>query len=190
MLGAGRAAGAENGKDAVALMRRVDEMWRGASSHALLTMTVKTRRYRRAMTMDSWSQGKEKSLVKILSPKKDRGITTLKVERNIWNYLPKINRITKIPSNMMMGSWMGSHFTNDDLVKESSFEDDYKSEISYKGMRDGKPVKLPPEALVAAKVRANAQTPRLLLPRKYSLRKLFFFINRLEIAARPNTANV
>ncbi|MEE8434047.1 MAG: outer membrane lipoprotein-sorting protein [bacterium] len=126
--------------DAAALMRRVDELWRGASSHAVLTMTVKTRRYSRAMTMDSWSQGKEKSLVRILSPKKDRGIATLKVNRNIWNYLPKINRITKIPSNMMMGSWMGSHFTNDDLVKESSFETDYQSKITYEGMRNGKSI--------------------------------------------------
>lgn len=134
--GAGRTRWAQ-GSDAGPLMRVVDEMWRGSSSHARLTMRVKTRRYQRSMSMDSWTEGKEKSLVKIISPKKDRGIATLKVERNIWNYLPKINRITKIPSNMMMGSWMGSHFTNDDLVKESAFESDYKSTISFVGRRDG-----------------------------------------------------
>jgi outer membrane lipoprotein-sorting protein len=126
--------------DAQSLMRKVDELWRGQSSHAQMTMTVKTERYERSMTMEAWSEGTEKSLVKILAPKKDRGIATLKVEKNIWNYLPKINRVTKIPPSMMMGSWMGSHFTNDDLVKESSFEQDYESKITFAGERDGQKV--------------------------------------------------
>jgi hypothetical protein len=119
-------------------MRRVDELWRGSSSHARMTMAVQTRRYQRSMTMEAWSEGKEKSLVKILDPKKDHGIATLKVESQIWNYLPRINRVTKIPPSMMMGSWMGSHFTNDDLVKESSFEDDYASSITFSGEREGR----------------------------------------------------
>ncbi len=122
---------------AQALMRRVDELWRGHSSRARLTMVVKTARYERSMTMEAWSEGRDKSLVKILEPKKDRGIATLKVDRNIWNYLPKINRVTKIPPSMMMGSWMGSHFTNDDLVKESSYEDDYVSSVTFSGEREG-----------------------------------------------------
>ena len=73
----------------------------------------------------------------IRKPIKDKGIATLKVKENIWNYLPKINRVTKVPSSMMSGSWMGSHFSNDDLVKESTFEDDYSSSISFEGQRDG-----------------------------------------------------
>jgi outer membrane lipoprotein-sorting protein len=129
---------AEAPPDASALMRKVDELWRGRSSHAQMSMTVKTERYERTMTLEAWSEGKEKSLVKILAPKKDRGIATLKVERNIWNYLPKINRVTKIPPSMMMGSWMGSHFSNDDLVRESSFEDDYESTLTFSGERGGR----------------------------------------------------
>ena len=65
---------------------------------------------------------------------------TLKVAENIWNYLPKINRVTKVPASMMAGSWMGSHFTNDDLVKESTFEDDYDSRLSFEGERDGQTI--------------------------------------------------
>jgi len=127
-------------RDATALMRKMDELWRGDASEAIMSMTVKTRNYQRAMRMQVWSKGKEHSLVRILSPKKDRGISTLKVEKNIWNYLPKINRVTKVPSSMMMGSWMGSHFTNDDLVRESSLEEDYASSITFEGQRDGKAV--------------------------------------------------
>ncbi len=120
------------------LIRHVDRLWRGATSQSTMTMTVKTSRYQRSMTMEAWSRGKDYSLIVIRKPVKDRGIATLKVKENIWNYLPKINRVTKVPSSMMSGSWMGSHFTNDDLVKESTFEDDYDSSITYEGKRDGK----------------------------------------------------
>lgn len=119
------------------LVRHIDKLWRGDTSQATMSMTVKTRRYERTMTMEAWSRGKDYSLVVIREPIKDKGIATLKVKENIWNYLPKINRVTKVPSSMMSGSWMGSHFTNDDLVKESTFEDDYSSTISFDGERDG-----------------------------------------------------
>jgi outer membrane lipoprotein-sorting protein len=122
------------------LIRHIDRLWRGDTSHATMSMTVKTRHYERTMTMEAWSRGKDYSLVVIREPVKDRGIATLKVKENIWNYLPKINRVTKVPSSMMSGSWMGSHFTNDDLVKESTFEDDYDSRISFEGERDGRKV--------------------------------------------------
>jgi hypothetical protein len=119
------------------LMTHIDRLWRGDTSKADMTMTVKTRRYERTMSMEAWSRGKDYSLVVIRSPVKDRGIATLKVKENIWNYLPKINRVTKVPASMMSGSWMGSHFTNDDLVKESTYVDDYDSQISFEGERDG-----------------------------------------------------
>jgi outer membrane lipoprotein-sorting protein len=75
--------------------------------------------------MKMWSKGTENTLVKILKPKKDKGITTLKKGDEIYNYFPKINKVMKVPSSMMMGSWMGSDFTNDDLVKESTYTKDY-----------------------------------------------------------------
>jgi len=122
------------------LIKHIDALWRGETSRAVMTMTVQTRRYQRTMTMEAWSRGKDYSLVVIREPVKDRGIATLKVENNIWNYLPKINRVTKVPSSMMSGSWMGSHFTNDDLVKESTYEDDYDSSVTFEGERDGKEI--------------------------------------------------
>ena len=78
--------------------------------------------------------------MRILAPKKEMGTTTLMVEHNIWNYLPKVKRVIKVPSSMMGGSWMGSHFTNDDLVKDSRMADDYTFEISFNGKQDRKNV--------------------------------------------------
>ena len=122
------------------LVRHIDRLWHGETSQATMTMAVKTQRYHREMQLEAWSLGKDYSLVVIERPIKDRGIATLKVEENIWNYLPKIDRVTKIPSSMMSGSWMGSHFTNDDLVRESYFEDDYQSTITFEGERDGRTI--------------------------------------------------
>lgn len=129
-----------NAMDSSTLIKHMDELWRGDTSKANMSMTVKTKRYERTMTMDSWARGSDFSLVLIRKPIKDKNIATLKVKENIWNYLPKINRVTKVPSSMMSGSWMGSHFTNDDLVKDSSFEVDYDSHISFEGEKEGQAV--------------------------------------------------
>jgi hypothetical protein len=127
-------------KRAREILRRVDDMWRGTSSHSVLTMQVKTAHYTRDMRMEGWSKGKDKTLVRILSPLKEKGTSTLKSGSDIYSYLPKTDRTIKLTSGMMMGSWMGSHFTNDDLVRESRMEEDYVPSISYEGARDGRDV--------------------------------------------------
>jgi hypothetical protein len=112
------------------LLQRTDDLMRGDSSEATFTMHVSTARWDRSMTMKAWSEGTEKSLIQILAPAKDRGMATLKVEKDIWNYLPKVDRTIKVPATMMSGSWMGSHFSNDDLVKHSRFDRDYDCEFA------------------------------------------------------------
>lgn len=107
------------------LLDRTDDIARGASSHAVVAMHVKTANYDRTMKLAAWSLGTDRTLIKVLEPSKDAGIATLKVGDNIWNYLPKVDRTMKVPAGMMSSSWMGSHFTNDDLVKESRLSDDF-----------------------------------------------------------------
>lgn len=112
------------------LLDATDDIARGEQSHGVIEMYVKTKNYERTMKLESWSQGTEKSLIRILEPAKDSGVATLKVDDNIWNYLPKVDRTMKVPAGMMSGSWMGSHFTNDDLVKESRMAEDFTFEIT------------------------------------------------------------
>lgn len=133
MIGAEPAA-----PDGQEILRRVDDMWRGESSAGLMTMNIKTAHWERTLKMKGYSKGKDLSLMRIVYPKSEAGTGTLKVDENIWNYLPKTRRVMKIPSSMMMGSWMGSHFTNDDLVKESRLEDDYNFELVQKTGEDGR----------------------------------------------------
>jgi len=91
----------------------------------------------RSMSFEFWTEGTEKSFISILAPAKDRGVTFLKLGREMWNYVPRINRIIKIPPSMMMQSWMGSDYSNDDLVKESSIVEDYTHELLGREEMDG-----------------------------------------------------
>lgn len=111
------------------ILRKVDDMFRQEHSITVMEMHVKTERYERTMKMKAMSLGTEKSLITILEPAKEAGTATLKVGDNIWNYLPKVDRTMKVPAGMMGGSWMGSHFSNDDLVKENRFSEDFDTKV-------------------------------------------------------------
>jgi outer membrane lipoprotein-sorting protein len=118
------------------LLVGTDDLTRGTSSQAVMVMQVKTDRYERTVKMQAWSQGTDRSLIQILEPAKEAGISTLKVGDNIWNYLPKVDRTMKVPAGMMSGSWMGSHISNDDLVKESRLSEDFDYQITERPTGD------------------------------------------------------
>ena len=122
------------------MLDRIDDLFRGNTSHGIMTMKVVTAHWSRELKLEEWSEGKVKSLIRILSPQKERGTATLKVGSDIWNYLPKVKRVIKLPSSMMGDAWMGSHFTNDDLVKDSRMADDYDYTVSFSGTQDGEEV--------------------------------------------------
>ncbi len=111
------------------IIKKVEDNLNGKSAYMQFTMIVKTSRYERKMQMQSWGEGNEKSFIKVTYPKKDKGITFLKIDNQMWQYIPKIEKTIKIPSSMMLQSWMGSDFTNDDLAKESSIMDDYNHKL-------------------------------------------------------------
>lgn len=102
---------------------------RGTSSYAQITMEVIRPEWKRTMTMKSWSKGTEYALVYIASPAKDKGTVSLKIGNEMWNWLPSIERSIKVSPSMMMQSWMGSDFTNDDLLRESSIVNDYEHSL-------------------------------------------------------------
>ncbi len=82
------------------------------------------------MKMGFWSEGMDKTFIRIDDPLKEKGTATLRVGNEMWNYLPRTDKVIKVPPSMMMSSWMGSDFTNDDLVKEYTFLDDYTFEVA------------------------------------------------------------
>lgn len=116
-------------QDATEIVRKMDEKMRGESLRAEVTMTIVRPDWSRQVTMESWSRGTEYSMILITAPARDEGTAFLKRGNEIWNWVPSVGRTIKMPPSMMMQSWMGSDFTNDDLVRESSAVTDYDHEL-------------------------------------------------------------
>lgn len=119
------------------LLDRIDDLHRGGSSHGLMQMKVQTAHWTRSMAMESWSLGEDYSLVRILEPKKERGTATLKAQGDLFTYLPKTGRTVKIAGAMMGGSWMGSHFTNDDLVRATRMASSFDAAVAEGPLVEG-----------------------------------------------------
>jgi hypothetical protein len=115
--------------EASQIVERLESLMRGQTSIATYQMHVKSKRFDRRLELEAWSSGQKKSFVRIKAPVREKGITFLKIDRDLWQYIPRIERVMKIPPSMMLQSWMGSDFTNDDMVRESSMAADYEPRL-------------------------------------------------------------
>ncbi|MBY5920760.1 outer membrane lipoprotein-sorting protein [Ferrimonas balearica] len=123
--------------DATEIVRRSDAQMRGESSYAEMTMNIIRPDWTRSMSMKSWTKGQELSLVLVTAPARDRGSASLKRYREMWNWIPSIERVVKIAPSMLGQSWMGSDFTNDDLINQSSIVVDYTHQLVGTESYDG-----------------------------------------------------
>ena len=120
-------------QEAIDIVRKSDEKVRGKkSSHSEMIITTVRPKWTREMTLKSWSKGDRLSLTLITGPAKEKGIAFLKRDREVWNWMPAIERTIKMPPSMMSQSWMGTDLTNDDLVRESSAIMDFTHKIIAK----------------------------------------------------------
>lgn len=118
--------------DPAEIVGKAYERMEGSSSRAQLTMKIVRPDWERSVSMKSWSKGEDFSMILITAPARDKGTAFLLRENEIWNWLPDVNRTIKMPPSMMSQSWMGSDFSNNDLVRESSIIKDY----SYRMLAD------------------------------------------------------
>ena len=107
------------------IIRKADQKRRGDTNYSEMLVSIVRPTWTREMQLKAWAMGTEYSLILVTSPARDKGTTFLKRDQEIWNWIPSIDRNVKLPPSMMMQSWMGSDFTNDDLIKESSIIEDY-----------------------------------------------------------------
>ncbi len=130
-------AQAVHANEAREIVRAAINYWRGTSSVGEMTMTIHRPDWERSMSMRAWTQGAERSLVRVTAPKKDKGNGTLIDDNNMWSYSPKINRVIKVPSSMMGQSWMGSDFSNKDISRVDDIIDQYEHSILGEEEQDG-----------------------------------------------------
>ena len=111
------------------IVKKADDKGRGQTSQGIMTLTIVRPGWSRSITLKSWSKGTDYSLIYVTAPAKEKGQVFLKRKTDMWNWVPSIERVIKVPPSMMMQSWMGSDFTDDDLVKESSLVVDYTQKL-------------------------------------------------------------
>lgn len=125
-------------QDANEIVKKADQKMRGNTSQATVTMKIIRPTWSRTVSFQFWSKGTDFSMILITGPARDQGSAFLKRDKEIWNWVPRISRVVKLPPSMMMQSWMGSDFTNDDLIKESSIVTDYTHKIVGDSTIDGR----------------------------------------------------
>lgn len=147
-----------NAQEAKEIVRKSDERVRGKSSEASLTIQIIRPSWSREMSVKTWSKGNDLAMILITAPPKDKGSVFLKRNKEVWNWIPSIERNIKLPPSMMSQSWMGTDFTNDDLVKEASVVEDYhhlligEDEIDFKKCHKIQMIPKPEAAIVWGKV--------------------------------------
>lgn len=139
----------EEAKDVI---KKADEKMRGQSSVAEITIQTIRRTWTRELKLKTWTKGSSYAMILVTAPAKEKGTVFLKSGKEVWNWMPSIERVIKLPPSMMTQSWMGTDFTNDDLVKESSVVEDYTHSFAGDSVilgRDCHKIKLMPKAEAA-----------------------------------------
>lgn len=126
-------------QDPVQIIQKSLDKLNGKSNEGEMEMTIVRPRYSRTMTMKSWSLGNAYFMIYITGPARDKGQVFLKRQTDMWNWIPNISRMIKLPPSMMAQNWMGSDFTNDDLVKMNSLVVDYAHKLLGEETIEGLP---------------------------------------------------
>jgi outer membrane lipoprotein-sorting protein len=118
------------GQDAKEIVAKAENLLRGEkNSYSEMTMQIVRPKYTRTLEFKSWSETDGNSMTLITAPAKEKGQSFMKMGNNMWSWNPTIQRLVKMPPSMMSQGWMGSDFTNDDILKESSLVKDFTHKI-------------------------------------------------------------
>ena len=122
------------------VVAHLDALYRADFSQAKLKMQIKTEHFQRTLHIDSWTIGEDQALMVIRQPARESGTATLRTAKGLWNYAPRADRLVRIPTSLLSESWMGSHFSNDDLVRDSSLKTDFTAALEWR--REGGELRL------------------------------------------------
>ena len=119
------------------IIKKADEKYRGKTSYSEMTIDIIRPKWSKQMKMKGWTKGAKYSVSIVTSPAKEKGTVFLMRDKEVWNYMPTIDRTIKFPPSMMLQNWMGTDLTNDDLVKQSSILEDYTHKITGEKSKEG-----------------------------------------------------
>ncbi len=81
--------------------------------------------WNKKIELKTWAKGTDYAMAYIIAPERDKGTVFLKTKDDVYNYLPKVKKVIKMPMNLLSQNWMGTDMTTDDLIKGSQFSADY-----------------------------------------------------------------
>jgi len=125
-------------QSATEIIKKMDDKTQGNSNISEMSMAIVRPKYTRTIEFKNWSLKRDYFMTYITAPAKDKGQVFMKYKTEMWNYTPSINRMIKLPPSMMSQGWMGSDYSNDDLVKQSSVVTDYKHTLLGEETIDGR----------------------------------------------------
>lgn len=121
------------------IVKKSEQLMRGNSYISTMTMKIVRPSWERTIKFKNWGKDRNLAMTYIQAPAADKGQTFLKRGNEMWTWNPKINRLIKLPPSMLAQGWMGSDYTNDDILKESSIVKDYQHEVinmeQYEGLQ-------------------------------------------------------
>lgn len=125
-------------QDAKSIIQKAEQKVRGNASFSRLSIDVIRPTWKRTIDLKAWTKGTDYALMLIEAPASDKGTIFLKRRKEIWNWVPSIERTIKFPPSMMQQSWMGTDFTNDDLVRADSYVNDYDQSVKGDSTIEGR----------------------------------------------------
>ncbi len=140
VMGFSAQSGAVQAQDAVSILKMAFNNWRADSSFARIQMTIKRATGTRNLTMESWTQGSNKALVRFVKPARDAGNATLQLGNQTYVFNPKLNQVIKLPASALAQSWMGSDFSYEDLSRSDKIITDYTHTLLSTKTSGGKKV--------------------------------------------------
>jgi outer membrane lipoprotein-sorting protein len=114
---------------AAELLAAMDDNLQSESQESTVAMTVSDGRRDRVYRMHVVSRGRASSAMEYLAPDREKGTRMLKVDDQMWLYLPRAERVQKISGHMMRQGMMGSDMSYEDMMVTEDFDEMYSAVV-------------------------------------------------------------
>jgi hypothetical protein len=114
---------------AIQVIERVDKNQIFGTRQAFITMRIKQRGRIRVKKIESFSKGAKTSYMKFTYPSRDKGVKYLRLNDNLWMYMPSAEKTIKLSGHMLRQSMMGSDFSYEDMLDNGALKDRYHFKI-------------------------------------------------------------
>lgn len=121
------------------IIKRSLERYNDIHLYTEVTMKVVRPAWQSEVAFRLWALSDNHALVVITAPARDRGQAFLKRESDLWHWIPSIDRTIRMSEALLSQSWMGSDFSLNDVLRNSSLADDYRATLNGNDTIDGIP---------------------------------------------------